>query len=690
MTNEGVLYSAYTDASGDDFAMYDGSTKSIRFNLGRDTVLSPINMPVNNVTTTGIDTAINGGGYFRSDTHRPRVSGGMLIVVTYRVTVAPAVPYNTIINYGSGTLRYRNQVSTIGATDLTATPNTLSFIVYQNYGLCSNATGANYVSAGSGNFNSGTTENGSNPGTVPDYNFVNITTGNPGDGNYAVVKNLSPNESTNQFITRPESPSLNRVFGVWDIIGDHTNAVDPLAGNPPSAAGINGGYMLAVNAAHRLGVASDQTITGLCEDTYYEFSAWFRNVCKRCGIDSVGRGASNIVVPAGYLQLPGFDSSGIKPNLTFQIDGIDYYLTGDMNYVGTWGQWVKKGFVFKTAVGQTSLTISIKNNAPGGGGNDWVMDDISFASCLPGLTMRPGPSPTFCLNGQVNLSAIISTFYNNYQYYKWERTTDGGASWHNAPEQVPAGNLTFGYTFDGVNYKDTVAMPTFLATAAQNGYQYRIRVATTTSNLSTNQCSIYQDNSITLTVFNTCNVLDIELNDFRGQVRNAHSELIWVAKGDQNVHSFEIEKSSDGVTFTKIATVNGRLSNTAEQYIYTDPETLNGKSFYRLRIVSQGNSNIKYSSIINLSLKEESGLQLKSVVNPFANALKLQISAPVTDRVTIELYDSYGKLIFTKPAIVQSGLNTIAVETPQYLASGIYILTIKSTKETINKTIQKF
>jgi hypothetical protein len=448
--------------------------------------------------------------------------------------------------------------------------------------------------------------------------------------------------------------------------------------------------MLAVNAAHKLGVATNQTITGLCEDTYYEFSAWFRNVCKRCGIDSVGRGASSVSVPAGYLQLPGLDSSGIKPNLTFQINGVDYYLTGDMNYVGTWGQWVKKGFVFKTAVGQTSLTISIKNNAPGGGGNDWVMDDISFASCLPGLTMRPGPSPTYCLNSEVNLSAIVSTFYNNYQYYKWERSTDNGASWHDAPEQVPSGNLTFGYTFDGLNYKDSVAMPTFLSTASQNGYQYRIRVATTTANLSTNQCSIYQGNSITLNVFTTCNPLNIELNDFRGQVRNERSELIWIAKGEQNVHSFEIEKSSDGIHFEKIGTVNGRLSNVSEQYIYTDPEILTGKSYYRLHILTQGNNNSKYSNVINFSSKQENSLILKSVVNPFEHALKLQVSTPFTDRISIELYDSYGKFIFSKLAVVQSGLNTITIETPQYLARGTYIVTLKSSKGTINKTIQKF
>ncbi|MBY0476927.1 MAG: T9SS type A sorting domain-containing protein [Chitinophagaceae bacterium] len=689
LTNEAVLYRAYTDASGDDFAMYDAVTRTIRFNLGRDTILAPTNMPVRNVVSTLTDTTLNGGGYFRSDTHRPRASGGMLILVTYRVTVPVATPYNTIINYGPGTLRYRNQVSAIGATDFAVSPNALSFIIYNNYGLCVNATGSNSVNAGSGDFGSGTTHNGTNPGTVPDYNFVSLTTGNPGDGNYSVIKNVSPSQSTNQFIQRPESASLNRVFGVWDIIGDHTNAADPNAGNPPSASGSNGGYMLAVNAAYRLGVANNQNISGLCEDTYYEFSAWFRNICKRCGIDSMGRGASGVSVPAGYLELPVNDSSGVKPNLTFQINGVDYYNSGNLDYVGTWGQWVKKGFVFRTAPGQTSLTISIKNNAPGGGGNDWAMDDISFASCLPGLDMKPGPSPSYCQNAQVSLSAIVSTYYNNYLYYQWERSTDGGTTWSAAPE-FPAVQ-TFTYVFDGINYKDTVAMPDFLATTANNGYQYRIKVATSLINLATNTCSIYQGNTIAITVLSSCDVLNVDLLQFNGEVLNQHSKLSWTAKSESShPHSFEIERSDDGIHFKTIGAVQGNVNSGTYTYNFTDPDILNGKKHYRLKIISvNGNAAAKISQTITLHKGSVATLSVHSIVNPFDDKLKFQINAPETELIQIRLLDMYGKLITTLPLTVKKGNNPVTIETLGYLSKGTYILSIQSNRVTINKTLQR-
>ena len=108
------------------------------------------------------------------------------------------------------------------------------------------------------------------------------------------------------------------------------------------------------------------------------------------------------------------DSAGVSPDLTYTIDGVDYYTTGNIVYDK---RWIKKGFLFKTASGQTSVNLTIRNNAPGGGGNDWAIDDIGLATCLPSLQMRPSNSPAYCLNGQINMSVIVTTFYNNYTYY---------------------------------------------------------------------------------------------------------------------------------------------------------------------------------------------------------------------------------------------------------------------------------
>lgn len=681
LTNEGKQYAAYTDASGDDFGMYDGSNKTVRFNLGRDTT----NMSTSSVTSTGIDSAT--GGYYNSGTHRPR-GNGVLVIVTYRVTVDASIAYNTIVNYGSGAVRYRNQLSSVGAVDYINNPNSLSFIIYPNYGLCSNATGANNVNAGSGDFGSGTSLNGVNPGTVPGYNYVALAASNPQDGNYGVTKNLSPNQLTDPTVARPNGTSGNRIFGVWDIIGDHTGATDPLAGNPPSPSGANGGYMLAVNAAYQLSIANNQTISGLCEDTYYEFSSWFRNVCKRCGADSLGNYASNLTVPAGYIPTATGDSSGVKPNLTFQINGVDYYTTGNMDYVGTWGQWVKKGFVFKTDVGQTSLTISIKNNAPGGGGNDWVMDDISFATCLPTLTMHPTNSPTYCNNNQVDISVAVSTFFDNYNYYQWERSTDNGTTWISAPESPSV--QSFGFTNYSGEYRDTAALPSFIASSTYNDYKYRIRVGTSTTNLSSGSCALYNDvDIITINVQPSCAVLPVEILQFNVQLKDDLSLLTWKTKQEINLVGYSIERSTDGKNFTAIGKVAAKGALAEEvQYMFTDMTLVYGKVYYRLRMTAtEGGS--KFSNVLFVQPGQQKLFEVGNIVNPISSKLSFQVTTYQSEQVDLQLMDGTGRSILHRTLNINKGSNAITLDIPSQLPTGSYLLRIVSKNAVVNKVIQK-
>lgn len=682
LTNEGKEYAGYTDAAGDDAAMYNGTNKTIRFNLGRDTSGIPRGL----VSNTGIDST--GGGYTNSGTHAPR-GNGMLVIVTYRVTVDAATPYNTIINYGSGAVRYRNQLSSVGAVDYTLAPNSLSFIIYPNYGLCSNATGANNVNAGNGDFGSGASHNGPNPGTtVPGYTYLSITTGAPNDGMYSVVKNLSPSQSTDMYVVRPQSPVVDRVFGVWDIIGDHTGAADPLAGNPAPASGVNGGYMLAVNAAYQLSIANNQTITGLCENTYYEFSAWFRNVCKRCGSDSLGRGASGVTVNAAYIPTAPGDSSGVKPNLTFMINGIDYYTSGDMDYIGNYGQWVKKGFVFLTAPGQTSLTISIKNNAPGGGGNDWVMDDISFATCLPSLTMRPTNSPTYCNNNQVDISVAVSTFFNNYNYYQWERSTDNGTTWASAPERP--GQQTFSFTNFSGEYRDTAFLPSFIAGTSYDGYKYRIRVGTTNTNLTSGACALYNDvDIITINVSPTCDVLPVEILQFNVQMKDGFATIYWKAKQEINLIGYTIERSSDGRNFEAIGTmpVKGALAN-EEQYFFRDNEPVYGKVYYRLRLSAIGGGT-KFSNVLKVHPGYMKLFDVTNMVNPVRSQVVFQVTVPEKEELDVQLFDATGRFIANKKLAVNKGSNAVAIDVPSYLQAGSYLVRIISKYGHVNKSIQK-
>jgi trimeric autotransporter adhesin len=690
-TNEGKVYgSAYSEAIDAD----PGHVIQI---AGLDTAIE-IKM--------GLGASGSAKGMI-SNKSKPNFYDRCIVMATYRVRVY--APYNTKINYGGGAFTYRE---TANGANRSVGFKRDSLLVYSSPGLCAGAAAAaNAVLAENGGTFGAPTgapplikERGTSP-YVLTYGYQAFKMGindGPNDYYYAISNNTSA-EAFTTLNTWTKPYSTYRLFDVWDITGDHTGAADPLAGNPPCdttqpVSTTNPcGYMLIVNSAYKTDTAFQYVINGLCPNTYYEVSAWFKNVCYLCGGDSNSvSGASRS--PAYIPSAPG-DSSGVQPNIAFEINGTDYYTTGNIPYVGLGApntsdannKWVQKGFVYLTGATETSLLLTLRNNAPGGGGNDWALDDIAVKTCLPNLTMRPSVGPTYCLNASINLSVAVATFYNNYQYYQWERCTSGcsnPANWGPAPE-MPAVQ-TFSYTYNAPNYLDTVAVPTFIANAGMNGYQYRIRAATTMTNLSNNNCAIYNNSDvITITVSPSCDVLPAELLSFSAQLKNVHTELRWTAKQEQTLQQYEVERSTDGRNFNKIGTVAARGGAGEESYLFTDIDEVSGKVYYRIRLVAQQGSGYKFSNILFVTALPANSFEITNLVNPFQTNISFQLTVPQNQAADIQLLDASGKQVYQKKMNVNKGVNAVKLETPAYLQSGNYLLRIMVQQGVVHRLVKK-
>jgi hypothetical protein len=669
LTNEGKVYKSFTDAAGDDEGWISGS--AITINMGYNQTDNP-------------STAFRRGRM--ASNHRPVVGGGCLMMASYQVQVTQTTGNN--INVGGGSFTYSFITNPTNVFTRVFNANTIK--VYTNYGLCSNAVGVNVLDntiAGDfdGTFGSGNTITRAlaSPNVSSSYT-LSPTAAGTGDFFYSLPNNTCRAPLTNYTTSNawPRYDATYRVFGVLDIVGDHTNATDQLAGNPAAdtTGGATGGYMLFVNSSYNLDTVFKYPISGLCPNTYYELSFWIRNMCPRCGIDSTGLGAANAVVDPAYIPTAPGDSSGVRPNLSFSVDDVNHYTSGEILYSG---QWIKKGFVFLTGPAQTFITMAIANNAPGGGGNDWALDDIRVSTCLPGLTMRPNNNPSYCLNASVDLSVAVSTFYNNYSYYQWERSTDGGATWGPAPEMP--GVQTFSYTYSNPNYLDTVAIPTFVATAAMNGYKYRIRSATTLSNLSIDNCSIYNSTDIiTINVNPTCDVLPAELVSFTAQLKSTGTALKWEVKEEADIQTYEVERSNDGRNFSKIGAV---AANGSRNYSFNDAAAVTAKAYYRLLLVKT--SGARFSNTVTVMQGRTNAFEIVTVNNPFGKTINAQVHSAAQREITLSLVDMYGRVLTNSKQRIGAGFSTVKLDAPQHLQSGNYILRITAEGSSENRMLVK-
>ncbi|MGF2412669.1 T9SS type A sorting domain-containing protein [Ferruginibacter sp.] len=651
ITNEGLTFRNYTDAASDDAAMFNNVNKTLRINLGRTAGVA---------TNTG-NTAAGGGTIAYND--KPSFYGGVCIMVaSFRVRINNAVAYNSLITMPGGAFRY-----TQSAAAVTASFTANNIMVFQNIGVCPNFVGGNAVIENNGTFGSGTTRNRSASAIVPGYSFVNFAAGQPNDGSYGICNNSSATGATNNAVPYPDN---SRVFTVWDIIGDHTGAASPTAGNPATTVGANGGYMAVINASYATSPAIQQTITNLCPATYYDFSAWFRNICSKCSCDSNGRGALNALFNGPYPP-------GVKPNLTFQLNGIDYYTTGDIPYTGL---WTKKGFTYLTGVAQTSFTLSIRNNSPGGGGNDWAVDDVNLSTCAPDLLLKYNPEFKACAGGLADLSSQVRCYFPNYVHYKWQRSTDGGSSWFDTGiSGVGTPSLV------GGQWEYTTTYPTFIVSMADSGHRYRVVVATTAANLAGANCAYSNNTNTFLNVINCGVILNVNLKNFTGQLQQSNARLNWLVAQGSSISSFDVEKSLDGTNFNKVTNVQQEAG--MYNYEFTDPEKLMSLTYYRLKLVAP-NGMFSFSPIITLSNKEID-FEVRSITNPVTDYLQLNYVIPKDDKVTVSLFDIMGNPIKQQQLKGKKGLNKTELDLVKGLPKGIYILSVANNNTVINKRILK-
>lgn len=251
------------------------------------------------------------------------------------------------------------------------------------------------------------------PGLAP--GFIYTTQVPPTDGQYTLTNNMSLWPS---------------IWPTWLKIGD--NSPDPL------------GYMMVINASVNPGIFYEQIVNGICEKTTYEFSADVINLI-RSGI-----------------------SSHTLPNVTFLIDDVVVYSTGQIPQDEKWHTY---GSTFTTSLGQTSLKLTLRNNAPGGGGNDLALDNISFRTCGPLSSISIDPPGRIC---DETLFPVLTAHVDTDSFaLQWQLSLDSGMVWNNISGAV-----------------DTTYQINELSTGI---YYYRFLYGTSRFNLTSPNCRIVSD-----------------------------------------------------------------------------------------------------------------------------------------------------------------------------------------------------
>lgn len=185
--------------------------------------------------------------------------------------------------------------------------------------------------------------------------------------------------------------------------------------------------------------------------------------------------------------------------------------------------------------------------------------------------------------------------------------------------------------------------------------------------------------------------LAVKLTDFKVSKDNNSALLKWTTSGELDNDRFEVERSTDGISFTKAGTVFGNgTTSEVKNYQFADPLVSNANIvYYRLRIVDLDNK-ATYSKIVALRLNGLATLNNFTVYpNPFTSNVKMQINSTREETITVRINNVAGQQEISRSVKLQPGDNIVVIQDLDVLKPGVHIVEIISEDGKIGQKIMK-
>lgn len=193
---------------------------------------------------------------------------------------------------------------------------------------------------------------------------------------------------------------------------------------------VNGGMLMA-NCKSKGEIIYEYTATGLCKNMYMTFSAWFANAAV--------------------------ESSTTPINTRFRIldQNKQEILTArlDVNNIKADEGWRQGSTAFFSGENET-LTVQIINNGSSGYGNDILIDDIQFKSCVPLLSIKPALEVECGNKTTITVETEgIDQVFDGVPYYLWQRYNYSTGKWDTiADDPNPSNTSYYGSGWDKISY----------------------------------------------------------------------------------------------------------------------------------------------------------------------------------------------------------------------------------------------
>jgi len=255
-----------------------------------------------------------------------------------------------------------------------------------------------------------------------------------------------------------------------------------------------------------------------------------------------------------------------------------------------------------------------------------------------------------------NLSKYATGLYNNYNHYSPQATIPLKLS--NNVLSVSVGDAPINNTYQWYQNGNLVATITgdSTYTPTTNGQYYVVA-----TNAVATQLTLYSD---------TITITDLPIKSINLQAKETNGQVLlqWQTIDEINTASFIIQHSTDGATFSTIATKEA-VGSGNNGYSFIDKSPAEGINYYRIKAVDKDGAS-SFSKVVSVQLTVNR-LPLTVIPNPVRDVAMIRGS----HIASVQVIDNKGNLV--KVISLHDATNpTLSVSN---LAAGVYYLHIKTT-----------
>ncbi|MEM7660402.1 MAG: RICIN domain-containing protein, partial [Bacteroidota bacterium] len=187
-----------------------------------------------------------------------------------------------------------------------------------------------------------------------------------------------------------------------------------------------------------------------------------------------------------------------------------------------------------------------------------------------------------------------------------------------------------------------------------------------------------------LPIFDLPAFIEVEVSDSDGQ-----AELSWSFINPTPITRFEVEKSFDSLTFTKLLEIPAQV-DTADVQLYSalDEEPGAETVFYRVVAVWE-NNNRQVSQVVRFDTDAVGG-ELVLFPNPVSKGETLQVKVSMLgeSEVTVMIMEMAGRVIYQEEISLDVGMGEWNIELPSGLPAGTYYFSILGEEQRLGRLFE--